>query len=228
MLITIPQVLAPDRLAELRALLDGAGDAWVDGLATAGYQGATVKHNQQIDEASPVAARAGDLVLAALERHPAFISAALPAQVYPPMFNRYGEGMAFGPHVDGSIRLHPQTGAKLRTDVSATLFLNDPADYDGGALRIMDTYGLHEVKLAAGDLVLYPATSLHQVTPITRGTRLASFFWVESLIRDDLRRSLVHDLDTAIQRLNQTGADRAACDTLIGCYHNLMRQWGET
>ena len=135
------------------------------------------------------------------------------------MFNRYGEGMAFGPHVDGPIRLHPQTGAKLRTDVSATLFLNDPAEYDGGALRIMDTYGLHEVKLAAGDLVLYPAPSLHQVTPVTRGTRLASFFWIESLI---------HDLDIAIQRLNQTGADRAACDTLIGCYHNLMRQWGET
>ncbi len=228
MMLTIAHVLGPDQLAEVRALLAAAGDDWVDGHVTAGYQGAPVKHNQQIAEGSDVAARARFIVLAALERNPAFISGALPRQVYPPMFNRYHAGMAFGPHVDGSIRLHPQTGAKLRTDISATLFLNEPGDYDGGELQIMDSYGLHTVKLAAGDMVLYPATSLHQVTPVTRGTRLACFFWIESLIRDDARRSLVHDLDGAIQRLNQTGADRAARDTLVGCYHNLLRQWGET
>ncbi|MBU6267745.1 MAG: Fe2+-dependent dioxygenase [Sphingomonadales bacterium] len=228
MLLTIPQVLDAAQRAELRALLDDAGDAWVDGRVTAGYQGAPVKHNQQIAEGSDVAAQAGAFILAVLECHPLFISAALPRRVYPPMFNRYGPGMAFGRHVDGSIRLHPHTGTPLRTDISATLFLNDPHEYDGGALQIMDTYGLHEVRLAAGYMVLYPATSLHQVTPVTRGTRLASFFWIESLIRDAGQRGLVYDLDSAIQRLNQTGADQAARDTLVGCYHNLLRQWGET
>jgi PKHD-type hydroxylase len=228
MLITIPQALSPDQVAYLRAQLGGAGEAWVDGRVTAGYQGAPVKNNRQIDERSEVAARCQRLVLAALERHPTFISAGLPGQVYPPMFNLYGPGMAFGAHVDGSLRLHPHTGAKLRTDLSATLFLADPADYDGGELVVMDTYGSHSVKLAAGDLVLYPATSLHEVTPITRGERLASFFWIESLVRDDGKRALLFDMDTAIQRLNQTSADQAARDTLIGCYHNLLRQWAET
>jgi len=228
MLLTIPQVLSSAATAELRALLDGAGEAWVSGLATAGTQGAPVKHNEQIAELSAVAAQGQALVLAALEVHPQFISAALPGKVYPPLFNRYGPGMAFGPHVDGAIRLHPQTGEKLRTDLSATLFLSDPAEYEGGHLQIMDTYGLQEIKLAAGDLVLYPATSLHQVTPVTRGRRQAAFFWVESLVRDAAQRAMLYDLDTAIQRLRQTSADRAACDTLIGCYHNLLRQWAVT
>ena len=228
MLITVPGVLNPAQVADLRAVLDGAGDAWVDGRVTAGYQGAPRKLNQQIDERSDVAAQGQAIVLEALERNPQFISAALPNTVYPPMFNRYGEGMTFGAHVDGSVRIDPRTGLKLRTDVSATLFLADPDSYDGGELQVMDTYGLHSVKLAAGDMVLYPATSLHQVTPVTRGVRLASFFWVQSLIRDDLQRSLLYDMDTAIQRLNATHADQAARDTLIGCYHNLMRQWSET
>jgi PKHD-type hydroxylase len=228
MLVTIDQALGADPVAELRAYLHAGEDAWVDGRATAGYQGAPVKINQQIDEASDVAARGQAIVLAALERHPLFISAALPNLVYPPMFNRYGEGMTFGAHVDGGVRIDPRTGRKLRTDISATLFLSDPDDYDGGELEVMDTYGLHSVKLSAGDLVLYPATSLHQVTPVTRGERLACFFWVQSLIRDDGQRALLFDMDTAIQRLNQTGADEDARRTLIGCYHNLLRQWAET
>jgi PKHD-type hydroxylase len=228
MLVTIDQALGADPVAQLRAHLHGSEDAWVDGRATAGYQGAPVKVNQQIDEASDVAARGQAIVLGALERHPLFISAALPNLVYPPMFNRYRQGMTFGPHVDGGVRLDPRTGRKLRTDISATLFLSDPQDYEGGELEIMDSYGLHSVKLSAGDLVLYPATSLHQVTPITRGERLACFFWVQSLIRDDGQRALLFDMDTAIQRLNQTGPDEEARRTLIGCYHNLLRQWAET
>ncbi len=144
------------------------------------------------------------------------------------MFNRYGEGMTFGAHVDGSVRIHPHTGRKLRTDVSATLFLSDPADYDGGELVVHDAFGSHRVKLAAGDMVVYPATSLHEVTTITRGRRLASFFWVQSLVRDDAQRAMLFDLDNAIQRLNQTGADALARRSLVGVYHNLMRQWSDT
>jgi PKHD-type hydroxylase len=227
MLLTIDQALGAEPLAELRALLRDAGDAWVDGRVTAGHQGAAVKVNQQIDERSQAAALGQAMVLAALERHPLFISAALPNLVYPPLFNRYGEGMRFGAHVDGGLRIDPRTGRKLRTDISATLFLSDPEDYDGGELEVSDTYGLHSVKLKAGDLVLYPATSLHQVTAITRGERLASFFWIQSLVRDDGQRTLLFDLDTAVQRLNATGADDEARLTLAGCYHNLLRQWAE-
>jgi PKHD-type hydroxylase len=144
------------------------------------------------------------------------------------MFNRYGEGMTFGAHVDGSVRIHPHSGRKLRTDVSATLFLADPEDYDGGELQIDDSYGMHSVKLAAGDMVLYPATSLHTVTPVTRGVRVGCFFWVQSLVRDDGQRQMLFDMDNAIQRLNQTDADALARRTLVGCYHNLLRQWSET
>jgi len=228
MLIAIEGALAPEQVRALRAALLAAEDAWVDGRATAGFQGAPVKVNRQIDEGSEVARRCQEVVLAALERHPQFISAALPNAVYPPMFNRYAEGMRFGAHVDGGVRIDPRTGRKLRTDISATLFLNDPDDYEGGELEVADTYGSHSVKLAAGDLVLYPATSLHQVTPITRGERLASFFWVESLIRDDGQRTLLYEMDVAIQRLNRTGADEEARRTLVGCYHNLLRQWADT
>ncbi len=228
MLITIEKALDAAQVQALRQALEQAGEAWVDGRVSAGYQGAPVKHNQQIDEASEVAAQCQRLILQALERHPRFISAVLPNEVYPPMFNRYGEGMTFGAHVDGSVRLHPYTGRKLRTDVSATLFLSDPSEYEGGELEVMDQYGSHSVKLAAGDMVVYPATSLHRVTPVTRGMRLASFFWVQSLVRDDAQRAMMFDLDNAIQRLNLTGADDEARRTLIGLYHNLMRQWTET
>lgn len=228
MLVAIPSALNPAQLQDLRTRLEAAGDAWVDGRVSAGYQGAPVKFNQQIDERAVVAAECQAIVLAALERNPRFISAVLPNEVYPPMFNRYGVGMRFGAHVDGSVRIQPHTGRKIRTDVSATLFLSDPADYDGGELRIEDAFGSHSVKPAAGDLVVYPATSLHDVAPITRGVRLACFFWVQSLVRDDAQRALLFDLDNAIQRLNQTEADAEARRTLVGCYHNLMRQWCDT
>jgi PKHD-type hydroxylase len=227
MMLAIPAVLGATQVEALRDQLL-ASDAWVDGRATAGWQGAPVKRNQQIDERSEVAARAQALVLGALETHPLFISAALPNRVYPPMFNRYGEGMAFGAHVDGGVRIDPRTGLKLRTDLSATLFLSDPGDYDGGELEVADAYGVQAVKLNAGDLILYPASSLHQVTPITRGERLASFFWVQSLVREDSRRKILFDLDRAIQTLNRAGADEAARAALVGCYHNLLREWSET
>ena len=228
MLVAIPDALGAQQLHELRAHLDGAGDAWVDGRVSAGWQGVPVKHNEQIDERSEVAAQCQAILLGALERHPLFISAVLPNEVYPPMFNRYSQGMAFGAHVDGSVRIHPHTGRKLRTDVSATLFLNEPGDYDGGELVVHDAFGTHRVKLPAGHMAVYPATSLHEVTPITRGRRLASFFWIQSLVRDDAQRSMMFDLDTAIQRLNQTGADALARRGLVGVYHNLMRQWSDT
>jgi len=226
-MLAIQNVLDAAAVAALRdALL--ASDAWVDGRVTAGWQGAPVKRNQQIDEGSAVAAEAQAFVLEALQAHPLFISAALPNRVYPPMFNRYGEGMAFGAHVDGGVRLDPRTGLKLRTDLSATLFLSDPGDYGGGELEVADAYGVQAVKLKAGDLILYPATSLHQVTPITRGERLASVFWVQSLVREDSRRKILFDLDQAIQALNRTGADQAARAGLVGCYHNLLREWSQT
>jgi PKHD-type hydroxylase len=228
MLIAIPDALDAQQLQAVRSRLDAAGDAWVDGRVSAGYQGAPVKHNEQVDERSAVAAECQSIILGALERHPRFISAVLPNEVYPPMFNRYGVGMTFGAHVDGSVRIHPHTGRKLRTDVSATLFLNEPDEYDGGELVVHDAFGAHRVKLAAGAMVIYPATSLHEVTPITRGRRLASFFWVQSLARDDGQRAILFDLDNAIQRLNQTGADPEARRTLVGVYHNLMRQWSDT
>ncbi|TAM47081.1 MAG: Fe2+-dependent dioxygenase [Burkholderiaceae bacterium] len=228
MLLCIPQVLDADQLTRVRARLDAAGDAWVDGKVTTGHQGAPVKFNQQIDEHSRVARECQQIVAATLERNPLFISAALPNVLYPPMFNRYSEGMTFGLHVDGGVRLHPHSGAKLRTDLSATLFLSDPDSYDGGELQIEDTYGMHSAKLAAGDMVLYPASSLHQVTPITRGVRVGCFLWVQSLVRDDGERALLFDLDNAIQRLNQTGADDVARRTLTGSYHNLLRKWSDT
>lgn len=226
MLLQIPGVLSAEQIRDVRSRLNAAGDAWVDGRATAGYSGAPVKHNRQIAEHSAVARELGDTVLTALERHPLFISAVLPNQVYPPLFNRYEAGMTFGAHVDGAVRILPN-GVKLRTDVSVTLFLSSPAEYDGGELVIDDTYGAHAVKLAAGDMIVYPATSVHRVTPVTRGVRLASFFWVQSLIRNDAQRALLFDMDNAIQRLNATQADDTARRNLVGCYHNLLRLWSE-
>jgi len=227
MLVCIPNVLDAAQIVSLRERLERAND-WVDGRVTAGYQGAPVKNNEQVDERSQVALDCQRIVVSALERNPQFISAVLPNIVYPPMFNRYGPEMKFGPHVDGSVRIHPHDGRKIRTDVSATLFLTNPGDYDGGELTVEDTYGLHSVKLQAGDMVVYPATSLHHVSPITRGTRTSCFFWVQSLIKDDGQRTLLFEMDNAIQRLNQTNADETARRTLIGCYHNLVRQWSET
>ncbi len=229
MLLCIPDLLPPDQLRLLCAKLDAAADAWVDGRATAGHQGAPVKRNLQIDEAAPLARELGDIILAALERHPLFLSAALPAQVYPPMFNRYDGAteMHFGPHVDGAVRLLPGTGRKIRTDVAATLFLSPPETYDGGDLVIEDTYGTQSVKLPAGHMVLYPATSKHRVVPVTRGTRLASFFWVQSMVRDDAQRALLFNLDMAIVRLSPEVPGHMALVDLTGCYHNLVRMWGD-
>jgi PKHD-type hydroxylase len=227
MLVCIPKVLDAAQLVSVRERLDRS-NAWVDGRVTAGYQGAPVKFNQQIDELSEVAAACQRIIVPALERHPLVISAVLPNVVYPLMFNRYSEGMTFGAHVDGSVRIHPHDGRKIRTDVSATLFLTNPEDYDGGELQVEDTYGRHSIKLAAGDMVVYPATSLHNVTPVTRGVRTSCFFWAQSLIRDDQQRALLYEMDNAIQRLNQTNADETARRSLIGCYHNLVRQWSET
>jgi PKHD-type hydroxylase len=227
MLLTIPGVLDPEQLCFVQERLAQARDTWIDGRATAGYSGAPVKRNQQIAEHSPIAHELGEIVLGALESNPLFISAALPNQVYPPLFNRYTDGMTFGDHVDGAVRVLPN-GVKLRTDVSATLFLSDPDSYDGGELVAQDTYGWHSVKLAAGDMVVYPSTSVHHVSPVTRGTRTACFFWVQSLVRSDEKRTLLFELDGAIQRLNATGADDLARRTLIGNYHNLLRLWSET
>ncbi|MCP3706203.1 Fe2+-dependent dioxygenase [Paraburkholderia sp. CNPSo 3274] len=227
MLVHVPNVLTLEQVRTLRARVDNAGDAWVDGRATAGWSGAPVKRNVQIAEHTPIARELGDMVLAAIERNPLFISAALPNQVYPPLFNRYEGGMTFGSHVDGAVRVLPN-GVKLRTDLSCTLFLSSPDEYDGGELVVEDTYGVQEVKLPAGDMIVYPATSLHQVTPVTRGARVASFFWVQSLVRDDTKRALLFDMDTAIQRLNASDADVEARRSLVGCYHNLLRLWSET
>jgi PKHD-type hydroxylase len=203
----------------------------VDGRATAGHQGAKVKNNLQIAEDSPVARELGGIVLNAIERNPLFLSAALPSLVYPPLFNRYEGGMTFGSHVDGAVRLVPGTGRKLRTDLSATLFLSSPESYDGGELLIEGSFGVQKVKLPAGDMVLYPATSLHKVTPVTRGARLASFFWVQSLVSDEAQRALLFDLDMAIVRLTrdlgERGAGHEALVSLTGSYHNLLRMWAE-
>ncbi|GLQ87966.1 Fe2+-dependent dioxygenase [Dyella flagellata] len=228
MLVHIPTLLSTDQVAHFRQRLDAADAHWVDGRVTAGHQGTRVKQNQQIAEGSPLANELGNIVLGALERHPLFISAALPNRIYPPMFNRYGGGMHFGSHVDGSIRLLPGSADKIRTDLSATLFLASPDSYDGGELLIEDTYGTQTVKLPAGDMILYPASSLHRVNPVTRGTRLACFFWVQSMLRDDGQRSMLFDLDNAIQRLTATHADEAARVRLTGVYHNLLRMWAET
>jgi PKHD-type hydroxylase len=225
MLLTIPKVLTPDQVKHCRQQLAAA--SWVDGRVTAGHQGAQVKKNRQLPEGSPVARELGDLILGALERHPLFISATLPSRVYPPMFNRYEGGEHFGNHIDNALRLLPGTGMKIRTDISATLFLAEADEYEGGELLIEDTYGTHAVKLAAGDMIVYPSTSLHRVNPVTKGARIASFFWIQSMIRDDAQRTLLFDMDSAIQRLNQSGADNQAIVTLTGGYHNLLRMWAE-
>ena len=230
MLLTITGLFNAEQVRLLRERLDGAGDAWVDGRATAGHQGAAVKRNLQLDEGSAAARELSAVVVGALERHPLFLSAALPARIYPPMFNRYdgADVMHFGTHVDGAVRLVPGTGTKIRTDVAATLFLSDPQSYDGGELVIDDTYGTQTVKLPAGDMVLYPETSRHRVTTVTRGVRLASFFWLQSMVRDDAQRAVLFDLDMAIVQLSPVAPGHQSLVELTGCYHNLLRMWAET
>jgi PKHD-type hydroxylase len=226
MLLQVPQVLTPEQVGQCRQALDQAD--WADGRITAGYQSAQAKHNQQLPEESPVAQQLGDLVLQALQRSPLFLSAALPLKVFPPLFNRYEGGQSFGSHVDNAIRQVRGTPHRVRTDLSATLFLSAPEEYDGGELVIEDTYGLHSVKLQAGDLVLYPASSLHLVRPVTRGARVASFFWIQSMVRDDGARTLLYDLDRATQQVHRDLPDSPAAVQLTGIYHNLLRRWADT
>ncbi|HUN71636.1 MAG TPA: Fe2+-dependent dioxygenase [Steroidobacteraceae bacterium] len=225
MIARIPGLLDAQRLSVIQSLLREA--SWEDGRATAGFQSAQVKHNLQLSQDSAVARQAGDVILRVLERHPDFISAALPRHVYPPLFNRYEPGMSFGAHVDNAVRQVPGTSHRLRIDVSATLFLSAIEEYDGGELVIADTYGTHAVRLAAGDMVIYPAGSLHHVRPVTRGARVAAFFWLQSMVRDDGARTLLFEMDSAIRELTAAGADGAALLRLTACYHNLLRRWAE-
>jgi PKHD-type hydroxylase len=226
MMLQIPDVLTPDQVAHCRAILDAAD--WVDGNVTSGFQAALAKVNQQLPQDGAAARQVGAIVVQALQANPLFVSAALPRTILTPLFNRYGPGMGFGDHVDNSIRRDPVTGAPLRTDLSATLFLSDPDDYEGGELVVEDAYGSHIVKLPAGGLILYPASSLHHVTTVTRGTRTASFFWIQSLVRDDAKRGLLLDMDVAIQRLSgAVGAADPSVLSLTGTYHNLLRMWAE-
>ena len=225
MLLRLPQVLTADEVALCRQRLENA--AWMDGRVTAGFQSAKVKENLQLAEDSVEARELGALVLKALERNPLFMSAALPRTVFPPLFNKYGEGMSFGAHVDNAIRQIPGTPRRIRTDVSATLFLNAPEEYDGGELLIEDPSNAQSVKLAAGDMVLYSGTTLHRVAPVTRGVRLAAFFWIQSMVKNELERAMLFDIDRSIAELSQTAPNSAALVRLTACYHNLVRKWGE-
>jgi PKHD-type hydroxylase len=225
MLLTIPDVLNSSQVAQARQILDAA--EWIDGRVTAGYQSARAKDNAQLLEGSPAARQLGDMILTALGQSPLFVSAALPLHVFPPLFNRYQGGQSFGTHVDNALRQIPGTGHRIRTDISATLFFAQPEEYDGGELIVEDTYGIHSVKLPAGHMVIYPASSLHHVKPVTRGARIASFFWIQSMIRQDSERTLLFDLDSAIQLVNQTSSDPSASVRLTGVYHNLLRRWAE-
>ena len=226
MLLHVPEVLTKAEVGRLRALIDGA--QWVDGNVTSGAQSALAKKNTQLPEESAAAREAAKFVLDALEKTPLFVAAALPLKVFPPLFNRYGLGDKFDTHVDNAVRMRRDSDFRIRSDLSATLFLSEPADYDGGELSVEDTYGVHQMKLAAGDLILYPASSLHFVTPITRGERVASFFWIQSMIRDDAKRALLLQMDLAVQTLAaELGQGHAQVVSLTGAYHNLLRMWAE-
>jgi len=227
MMLAVPNLLDKESVARIRSLVDG-GD-WVDGNVTSGSQSALAKRNMQLPEDSPAAREAGRLVLDALGRSPLFIAAALPLKIFPPLFNRYQGGEEFGTHVDNAVRIHRSSEFRVRSDLSATLFLEDPDGYDGGELVVEDNLGVQSVKLPAGHLLLYPASSLHRVEPVTRGTRVAAFFWVQSMVRDDSARTLLFDLDQSIQAI---AAERGQGDRevirLTGIYHNLLRRWADT
>lgn len=226
MLIAVPKVLTKEQVAACRKVTDDA--KWMDGRATAGPQAAAVKQNMQLPDNSTEARQLGEMVLDGLFKSPLFVSFALPHRILPPMFNRYGDGQFFGNHVDGAIRMIPGTGVRMRTDVSVTLFLAEQDEYDGGELCVLDSYGTHDIKLAAGDAVLYPATSLHHVKPVTRGVRVASFFWVQSMVRDERARTMLFDMDQTIQKLTSTlGVENAEVVRLSGIYHNLIRYWAD-
>jgi PKHD-type hydroxylase len=225
MMLHVPGVLTPRQAGEFRQALDAAD--WADGRATVGEQGAQVKRNRQLPEASPLGRQLGEVILHALSAHPLFVSAALPLRYVPPLFNRYEGGEHYGLHVDGAVRTLPGTSLRLRTDLSCTLFLCEPDDYDGGELEVVDTYGVHEVKLPAGDLILYPASSLHRVLPVTRGARVCSFFWVQSLVRDDARRGLLFEMDQNIQKLRARLGEAEELVGLTSQYHNLLRMWSD-
>lgn len=230
MLITIEKILTADQVTAARTKLASA--EWLDGRETAGYQAQEVKRNAQVREGSAVAVELGEMILAALARSAAFMTAALPLRVFPPMFNSYSGGQTFGTHVDTAIRQLATTGQRIRTDLSATLFLTPPEDYDGGHLIVEDSYGEKSVKLAAGDMVLYPATSLHRVEPVARGNRVSSFFWIQSMIRQDAQRTILFELDSSIRRLaGGEAADmpevKKSAVQMTGVYHNLLRQWAE-
>lgn len=226
MLLHVPNVLNAEEITKLRQLLAQAD--WTDGRATAGTQSAQVKRNIQLPETTADAEAARLIVLKALNRNALFFSAALPKKIYPPLFNQYRDGMDFGAHIDNAVRTHAISGVHVRTDISCTLFINDPESYEGGELVVEDTYGHQMVKLPAGDMVLYPGTSLHHVRPVTKGARLASFFWVQSMIREDAQRTLLFDMDAAIVTLRQQVGDNAAVIRLTGNYHNLVRMWADT
>lgn len=225
MLLQIPEVLSAEQAAQCRAKIEKT--KWIDGRVTAGHQSARAKNNLQLAEDHPLAREMGELILAALERNPLFMSAALPLRVFPPLFNRYEGGHSFGNHVDNAIRQVTGTPHRIRTDLSATLFLTDPEDYDGGELVVEDTYGVHSVKLPAGNLILYPATSLHNVRPVTRGARISSFFWIQSMVRDDGERTILFDMDMAIQRIAENAPEHPSVIQLTGVYHNLLRRWAD-
>jgi PKHD-type hydroxylase len=225
MLLHIPDVLTSGEVAGMRRQMEGA--EWADGRETVGPQGARVKRNLQLPQASPLRKALGDQVVAALGRHPLYHAAVLPLRTLSPRFNRYEGGGEYGFHIDGAV-MQVDGEAHVRSDVSCTLFLSDPGEYDGGELIISDLYGEHEVKLAAGDAVVYPSSSLHRVTPVTRGARIASFFWVQSLVREDSARRLLLEMDTAIRKLTADGADQGSILQLTGVYHNLLRKWAET
>jgi PKHD-type hydroxylase len=224
-LLPIPDVLKPEQVTEAARIFESA--EWVDGRVTAGHQSSRTKDNQQLPENSPAARQVGEMILAALSQNPLFITAALPLKVFPPLFNRYQGGQSFGTHVDNAIRQVTGTSHRIRTDLSATLFFTSPEEYDGGELIVEDTYGTHNVKLPAGHMILYPASSLHHVRPVTRGARVASFFWIQSMVRDDGERSLLFDLDVAIQRINRDASESASAVQLTGVYHNLLRRWAD-
>jgi PKHD-type hydroxylase len=226
MLVRIPQVLSAQQVKDFRKALETA--EWTDGRSTAGYLSSRVKDNVQVPEGHPVARRLGEVILNALDKNQLFISAALPLKVVPPLFNRYAGGQSYGGHVDGAVRPVFGTPHRVRTDLSATIFLSEPSEYDGGELVVQDLLGESRVKFPAGDMVLYPGTSVHRVEPVTRGTRLASFFWIQSMVREDAKRDLLFQIDTSLQQLGRDVPDHSAVVQLMGVYHNLLRLWSDT